>query len=197
MNRNGFFAILARMKHIARWGLMRNSLQENLSQHSFDVAVTAHALALIGQQYFGKAIDAGQVAAAALFHDAPEILTGDMPTPVKYHNPGIREAYRAVEASAVNSLLAMLPQDLRPKYKVLFSFDTEQPEMYAYIKAADKISAWVKCVEELKSGNSEFKKAELQLRAAIAAMDMPEAEHYMRTFAPAFSLTLDELQSDG
>lgn len=196
MKRNGFFAMVARMKHITRWGLMRNSLKESLSEHSFDVAVTAHALAVIGNEYFGKDIDAGQIAAAALFHDTAEIITGDMPTPVKYGNPGIREALRAAEETAVNGLVSMLPPELRPKYGVLFNFEDASPEMYAYIKAADKISAYIKCVEELKSGNAEFERAARQTRQAIDDMKLAEADYYMRHFAPAFGLTLDELQQE-
>ena len=197
MKKNGFFAMLARMKYIARWGLMRNAIHENLSEHSYDTAVIAHALALIGQTQFGRQdVDPGQVAAAALFHDVPEILTGDMPSPVKYHNAGVREAYRAVEEAAAARLLSMLPESLRPQYRVLMSFDREQPQMHAYIKAADKISAYTKCLGELQCGNTEFKSAARGLRSAIADLGLPEADYYMEHFAPAFSLTLDELQED-
>ena len=196
MHKNGFFAMVSRMRHIARWGLMRNSLQENLSEHSFEVAVTAHALAVIGIEHFGRELDPGQIAAAALFHDTAEILTGDMPTPVKYNNPGIREAFRQVEAAATASLLSMLPESLQPRYKVLFAFEHDKPELYAYIKAADKISAYIKCVEELKSGNREFERAAQQTCAAIEAMALPEADWYMEHMAPAFELTLDELQGE-
>ena len=196
MKQNGFFAMLTRMKHITRWGLMRNNLRENLSEHSFDTAVTAHALAVIGKEYFGSEIDPGQVAAAALFHDAPEILTGDMPTPVKYNNPEIKTAYKSVEQAAADRLLGMLPQQLRPHYQVLFAFEHDRPEIYRYIKAADKISAYMKCTEEMKSGNREFQRAAEQTRAAIAAMQLPEADYYMEQFAPALELTLDELQEE-
>ena len=196
MKKNGFYAMLSRMKNITRWGLMRNGLRENLSEHSFDTAVIAHSLALIGQTYFGKSIDPGQVAAAALFHDAPEILTGDLPTPVKYNNPEIRNAYKSVEQAAADSLLSMLPDALRPKYRVLFAFDAEQPELYAYVKAADKISAYIKCVDELKLGNEEFRRAAQQLREAIRGLKLPEADYFMEEFSSAYECTLDELQED-
>ena len=191
----GFFAMASRMKLIARWGLMRNAMKETLSEHSFDTAVIAHALANIGSTYFGKQVDAGEVAAAALFHDMPEILTGDMPAPVKHHNPEIRSAYKGVEATASKSLLSMLPRELRPKYEFLFAFDVEKPELYIYIKAADKISAYLKCIEELKYGNHEFTNAANGLREAVHALGLPEADYYMAHFAPAFELTLDELQA--
>lgn len=197
MSKNGFFAMMTRMRNITRWGLMRNNTKENLAEHSFDTAVTAHALALIGKERFGKEVDPGQVAAVALFHDAPEILTGDLPTPVKYNNPEISSAYRSIEQAAAGSLLRMLPEGLRPHYELLFAFEADRPEIYQYVKAADKISAYIKCVEELKGGNDEFRRAALQTRAAIAAMKLPEADYYMEQFAPAFELSLDELQEEG
>ena len=194
MSKNGFFAMMTRMRNITRWGLMRNNTQENLAEHSFDTAVTAHALELIGKEQFGRDVDPGQVAAVALFHDAPEILTGDLPTPVKYNNPEISTAYKSIEKAAGGSLLRMLPEGLRPHYKLLFDFETDNPELYRYVKAADKISAYIKCVEELKGGNMEFRRAAAQTKAAIAAMGMPEADYYMKEFAPAFEWSLDDLQ---
>lgn len=196
MRKNGFFAMMTRMRNITRWGLMRNNITENLTEHSYDTAVTAHALAVIGKEKFGKDIDPGQIAAVALFHDASEIITGDLPTPVKYNNPAIRSAYKSIEQAAADSLLRMLPGELRPSYKVLFDFETDDPELYRYVKAADKISAYIKCVEELRGGNDEFRRAALQTREAIAKMAMPEADYYMEQFAPAFSLSLDELQEE-
>lgn len=196
MRKNGFFAMLTRMRHITRWGLMRNNIRENLTEHSFDTAVTAHALAVIGRERFGRDIDPGQIAAVALFHDAGEIITGDLPTPVKYHNPSIHAAYRSIERAASDSLLQMLPPELRPSYRVLFDFETDDPALYRYVKAADKISAYIKCVEELRGGNDEFRRAAVQTREAIAAMQMPEVDYYMEQFAPAFSLSLDELQEE-
>ena len=196
MRKNGFFAMMTRMRNITRWGLMRNNITENLTEHSYDTAVTAHALAVIGKEKFGKDIDPGQITAVALFHDASEIITGDLPTPVKYNNPAIRSAYKSIEQAAADSLLQMLPGELRPSYKVLFDFETDDPELYRYVKAADKISAYIKCVEELRGGNDEFRRAALQTREAIAKMAMPEADYYMEQFAPAFSLSLDELQEE-
>lgn len=196
MRKNGFFAMLTRMRNITRWSLMRNQVTENLSEHSYDTAVTAHALAVIGKEKFGKDLDPGQIAAVALFHDASEIVTGDLPTPVKYNNPEICSAYKSIEHAASDSLLRMLPDDLRPHYKVLFDFETDNPEIYRYVKAADKISAYIKCVEELRAGNDEFRRAAVQTRAAITAMHLPEADYYMEQFAPAFSLNLDELQEE-
>jgi 5'-deoxynucleotidase len=196
MRKNGFFAMMTRMRNITRWGLMRNNITENLTEHSYDTAVTAHALAVIGKEKFGKDIDPGQIAAVALFHDASEIITGDLPTPVKYNNPVIRSAYKSIEQAAADSLLQMLPGELRPSYKILFDFETDDPELYRYVKAADKISAYIKCVEELRGGNDEFRRAAIQTREAIAKMAMPEADYYMEQFAPAFSLSLDELQEE-
>ena len=196
MRKNGFFAMMSRMRNITRWGLMRNNIRENLTEHSFDTAVTAHALALIGRERFGRDVDPGQIAAVALFHDASEIVTGDLPTPVKYNNPEICSAYKSIEHAAADRLLDMLPGELRPHYRVLFAFETENPELYRYVKAADKISAYIKCVEELRGGNDEFRRAAIQTREAIHRMEMPEAEYYMEQFAPAFSLSLDELQEE-
>lgn len=196
MRKNGFFAMMTRMRNIARWGLMRNNLRENLAEHSFDVAVTAHALALIGNQRFGRKLDPGQIAAAALFHDASEIVTGDLPTPVKYNNPEICSAYKSIEHAAADSLLRMVPEELRPHYRLLLDFEQDQPELYRYVKAADKISAYIKCVEELRGGNDEFRRAAIQTREAIAKLALPEADYYMEQFAPAFSLSLDELQEE-
>lgn len=196
MRKNGFFAMMTRMRNIARWGLMRNSIQENLAEHSFDTAVTAHALALIGKEQFGRDIDLGKIAAAALFHDAPEIITGDLPTPVKYNNPEICTAYKSIEHAAADSLLRMLPENLRPHYRLLMTMEEDDPETYRYVKAADKISAYIKCVEELRSGNDEFRRAAVQTRQAIREMHFPEADYYMEQFAPAFALNLDELQEE-
>lgn len=196
MRKNGFFAMMTRMRNITRWGLMRNNITENLTEHSYDTAVTAHALAVIGKEKFGKDIDPGQIAAVALFHDASEIITGDMPTPVKYNNPEIQAAYKSIEHAASQSLLRMLPEELQPQYKVLFAFEADNPELYRYVKAADKISAYIKCVEELRGGNDEFRRAAVQTREAIMKMDMPEVAYYMEQFTPAFSLSLDELQEE-
>ncbi len=196
MRKNGFFAMLTRMRHIARWGLMRNNVRENLSEHSFDTAVTAHALALIGQEYFGATVDPARVAAAALFHDATEILTGDLPTPVKYHNHTIQSAYQQIERGAADRLIAMLPDRLRPHYRVLLTPSEDDAQLRRYIKAADKLTAHTKCLQELESGNREFLHAAQQTLQAVHAMQLPEAEHYIAHFLPAFSLSLDRLQEE-
>mgnify|MGYP002511057080 FL=1 len=187
-----FFPMISRMRYINRWGLMRNTRLENIQEHSHQVAVLAHALAVIENRYFGGQIDPGAAAVAALYHDASEILTGDMPTPIKYDNPDIQSAYKDVEAVAEKKLLSMLPPDLRPDFEDAITIP--DPELHAIVKAADKLSAYLKCVEELKAGNAEFKKAAEQTLAALRAMEMEELEWFMEKFLPAFSLTLDELQ---
>ena len=187
-----FFATIARMKYIGRWGLMRNTVQENIQEHSHMVAVLAHALAVIKRDRFGGTADPDHVAVVALYHDAPEIFTGDLPTPVKYANDAIRDAYKAVEQGAADSLLAMLPAELRPAFAPLLS--ERDPEVLSLVKAADKLSAYLKCVEELKAGNMEFKSAAAQILKALHDYRQPELEYFMDRFLPAFSLTLDELQ---
>ena len=187
-----FFALMARMKYIDRWGLMRNTQTENIQEHSHMVAVLAHALAVIGREKFGSMVDPGEAAIAGLYHDAPEILTGDMPTPVKYDNPAIKDAYKAVERVAADKLLSMLPEDLRGEFAPYVREELD-PELLRVVKAADKLSAYLKCVEELKAGNSEFKKAAEQTRAVLEDMKMPELDYFMANFLPAFELTLDEL----
>ena len=187
-----FFAYISRMRFIQRWALMRNTAPENVQEHSHQVAVLAHALALIRNEKFGGQVDPGLVAAAALYHDASEILTGDMPTPIKYDNPAIRTAYKDVEAVAEGKLLRMLPPELQDAYApVLTEVD---PEVERLVKAADKLSAHIKCLEELKAGNAEFREAAAQTRKALDAFDLPEVRYFMDTFLPSFSLTLDELK---
>ena len=189
---HSFFAYIFRMRYIARWALMRNTRTENVQEHSYEVAVLAHALAAIGRDVFHKDVDPDKAAAAALFHDAPEIITGDMPTPIKYYNPDIKTAYRQVEAVAQDKLLSMLPPELVPAYAPLVRESDEG--VRRYVKAADKLSAYIKCVEEGKAGNSEFKKAAGQTMAALKGMEMEELDWFMERFLPAFELTLDELQ---
>ena len=187
-----FFAYISRMRFIQRWALMRNTAPENVQEHSHQVAVLAHALALIRNEKFGGQVDPGLVAAAALYHDASEILTGDMPTPIKYDNPAIRTAYKDVEAVAEGKLLRMLPPELQTAYApVLTEVD---PEVEHLVKAADKLSAHIKCLEELKAGNAEFREAAAQTRKALEAFGLPEVRYFMDTFLPSFSLTLDELK---
>ncbi len=188
-----FFALLARMKYIDRWGLMRNTQTENIQEHSHQVAVLSHALALIGREKFGSTVDPGEAAIAGLYHDASEILTGDLPTPVKYDNPAIKEAYKAVERVAADKLLSLLPQEFQEEFSPYVREELD-PQLLRVVKAADKLSAHIKCLEELKAGNLEFKLAARQTREALDAMEMPELDYFMKHFLPGFELTLDELQ---
>ena len=190
--RSHFFAYVSRLRFIQRWALMRNTAQENVQEHSHQVAVLAHALAVIRNEKFGGSVDAGQVAVAALYHDASEILTGDMPTPIKYDNPDIRKAYKEVEAMAERKLLHMLPEELQPAYAPIIT--GQSGEVEELVKAADKLSAYIKCVEEMKAGNNEFREAAAQTRKALDAYELPEVAYFMETFMESFSLTLDELK---
>ena len=187
-----FFAYIARMRFIQRWALMRNTASENVQEHSHQVAVLAHALAVIRNEKFGGRVDAGQVAVAALYHDASEILTGDMPTPIKYDNPAIRKAYKDVEAVAEGKLVDFLPEELRGVYRPILTAADEDTEQL--VKAADKLSAHIKCLEELKAGNNEFREAAAQTRRALEEYDLPEVKYFMDTFLESFALTLDELK---
>ena len=189
---NHFFAYIARMRFINRWALMRNSYTENIQEHSHQVAVLAHALAVIGNEYFGQQTDAGQVAVAALYHDASEILTGDLPTPIKYYNPAIRDAYKQVESIACDKLVRMLPPELQPAYdEILQPVD---PRVEQLVKAADKLSAHIKCIEELKAGNQEFESAAEQTRKALDEMHSPELDWFMAHCLDSFRLNLDQLE---
>ena len=187
-----FFAYISRMRYIVRWSLMRNSLQENIQEHSHMVAVIAHALALIRRDVFKQPCDPNEYAAAALYHDASEILTGDLPTPIKYHSREIRGAYKQVEQLACKKLLATLPETLRPAYEELFLGESEA-RLHDLVKAADRISAYIKCIEERKAGNNEFLSAEKQSREMLENSSLPEVRYFMENFIPAFELTLDEL----
>lgn len=187
-----FFAYISRLRFISRWALMRNTAPENVQEHSHQTAVLAHALALIRNKRFGGHVDPGAAAAAALYHDASEILTGDMPTPIKYYSPSIRSAYQEVEAEATRKLLEMLPPELRECYAPVL--EIPDPELRALVKAADKLSAYIKCVEEVKAGNGEFGDAARQTRAALEAFGLPEVDYFLETFMDSFSLTLDQLK---
>ena len=188
-----FFAYLSRMRYISRWGLMRNTFRENIQEHSHMVAVLSHALAVIRRDVFGGEADPGLAAAAALYHDAPEILTGDLPTPIKYHNPDIRDAYKEVELSAAGRLADMLPPELRGAFDPLLREEYD-PETRRLVKAADKLSAHIKCLEELKAGHGEFRHDAEQTLEALKDFRLPELDYFMEHFLPAFGLTLDELQ---
>ena len=191
----GFYALLSRMRYISRWGLMRSSIPENIQEHSHETAVFAHALGLIRREILGRPCDAERLAVLALYHDASEILTGDMPTPIKYHDKAIRSAYKDVERLAEEQLIAMLPEALRDAYRAsLRPADEDEARL---IKAADKLSALVKCIEERKAGNREFLSAEEQTRAALTAMALPEADWFMANCLPAYEKNLDELGTMG
>ncbi|MBR2669430.1 MAG: 5'-deoxynucleotidase [Solobacterium sp.] len=187
-----FFAVLSRMKYIERWALMRNARHENLSEHSLEVAMIAHALCVIGNARFQRDLNADRAAVKALYHDAGEIITGDMPTPVKYYNESIRKAYHQVEDDAEQQLLGQLPEDLQEEYQDIFARD-EQLDLY--IKAADKLSALIKCIEERSAGNTEFITAEKSTREALIRMTegLPEITVFMEEFLPSYGKTLDEL----
>lgn len=188
---NHFFAYISRMRCVKRWALMRNTEEENISEHSHMVAVLAHALAVIENRVYGGSVDADRAAVVALYHDATEILTGDMPTPIKYYNPEIKDAYRNVETVAEEKLLSMLPQDIRQEYVPLLQNCDDT--VCRIVKAADKLSAYIKCVEELKAGNLEFKRAAEQTRDALEAMRFPALDYFLANCMDSFSKTLDEL----
>ncbi|MCR5825392.1 MAG: 5'-deoxynucleotidase [Oscillospiraceae bacterium] len=187
-----FFAYVSRMRYIPRWALMRNSFSENVQEHSHQVAVLAHALAVIRNRFYGGSVDTGAVTVAALYHDATEILTGDMPTPIKYYNPEIKNSYRKVERVAADKLISLLPPELQADYRPILR-DVD-PEVHRIVKAADKLSAYIKCVEELKAGNLEFKRAAEQTYHALADMRLPELDWFMAHCLDSFSMTLDELE---
>lgn len=192
-----FFATISRMKYIERWALMRNSRSENLSEHSLEVAMIAHALCVIGNVRYDKNLNADKAALIGLYHDASEIITGDMPTPVKYYNPEIREAYKQVETIAEYKLLEKLPSDLRPAYQEIFKgqMNSEDKEMRKLVKAADKLSAYIKCIEEEKSGNTEFSTAKQTISKSIEKLrlELPEVDDFVKEFIPSYGKTLDEL----
>lgn len=191
--KNHFFAMLSRMKYINRWALMRNTHTENISEHSQEVAMIAHCLAVIHNKHFGGNINEERVALLGIYHDAPEIITGDMPTPVKYYSTQIHEAFNKVEDDACNALLNMLPDEMRDSYKPFFFKTEEDSELWKYVKAADKICAYTKCLEETKAGNGDFVKAAKANLKAVNEIDMPEVRYFMEEFLPSYSLTLDEM----
>jgi len=184
-----FYAMMSRMKNIYRWGLMRNTRKENLSEHSLEVAQIAHALAIINNKRLGGSVNPDFVAVAAMYHDTSEIITGDMPTPIKYHNDEIKKAYKQIEAGATERLLEKLPEDFKDEFYKIYNFDGETKRL---VKAADKISALIKCTEELNMGNREFAVAKASTQKLIEELGCPEADIFMQEFMPSFSLSLDE-----
>ncbi len=186
---NHFFAMMSRMKNIYRWGLMRNTRRENLSEHSLEVAQIAHALAIINKKRFGGEADPNFTAVVAMYHDTSEIITGDMPTPIKYYNSDIKMAYKQIEAAAEKELLSMMPEDFKSEFLSVYNPDSLTLKL---VKAADKISALIKCTEEINMGNREFVVAEKTIKEAIHNLNMPEAEVFLEEFMPSFSLSLDE-----
>lgn len=189
---DNFFAYISRMRYIGRWSLMRNSMPENIQEHSHMVAVLAHALGVIRRDVLGEDCDPNECAAVALFHDCSEILTGDLPTPIKYHSAEISAAYKQVEELACDKLLDTLPAELRGAYEPLLTGEAQQ-RLHDIVKAADKLSAYIKCIEERKAGNNEFLSAEKQIRGFLDESPLPELRYFMEHFIPAFELTLDEL----
>lgn len=190
---NHFFVFMARMRHIKRWALMRNSWEEDIAQHSLQTSMIAHSLAILKNARFGGGADPKRAMELAMYHEAPEVMTGDLATPIKYFSPEIRKAYKNIEALSAGKLLTMLPEDVRREYAHLL-LDPENDPEWVRVKAADKISAYLKCVEENRAGNSEFRKAEESiLREIQEKYDLPEVRAFMEEFVPSFSLTLDEL----
>jgi 5'-deoxynucleotidase len=187
------FAYLSRMKFIKRWGLMHTTYPENIQEHSLRVAMIAHALAVIRNRLYGGRVSPERVAALALYHDVGEVLTGDLPAPVKHSNPDIKSAYEEIETAARRRLLEMVPPPLQADFRpLLLPGDADRPQL-DLVRAADKLCAWVKCLEEVAGGNPEFSKAEKALRASVEAIDLPEVRYFVEVFAPSFRLTLDEL----
>ena len=187
-----FFAYISRMKYINRWGLMRNTLPENDMEHALQTAMIAHALAVIANTRYGGQYNEGKVMALALYHDASEVITGDLPTPVKHNNPMIHQEYAKLETIANDKLLSMLPSDIRPAYEPLIQHDETTAE-WRLVKAADRICAYIKCLEEKKAGNQEFENAAYSVRSSIDKIDLPEVRDFMRECVPGFSMTLDEI----
>lgn len=188
-----FFAYISKLRWIARWGLKRNTIQENVMEHSWEVATLAHVLALIRNRYFDGDIDANAVAVAAMYHDCAEVITGDLPSPVKYHSPAIQQAYHSIERAAERELVGLLPDALQSEFADLMVEDNLPLAHRQIIKAADTIAAFLKCQAELKAGNREFEKAAEDIKQRLTAYQLPEVDFFLSTFAPSYQLTLDEL----
>lgn len=188
-----FFAYVSRLRWIKRWGLMRNAIEENVATHSWEVATLAHALAIIRNRHFDGRVNVDRIAAAALYHDATEVITGDMPTPVKYHSQVMREAFGDIEHKAEAELLALLPSDLRDDFSPYLQESRQPAEDRELIKAADRLSAWLKCQAEVRAGNREFEPAEKQIRQRLEQEGLPEVVYFMKVFAPSYEEPLDNL----
>ncbi len=188
-----FFAYLNRMKLINRWSLMRNTQPENDAEHSLQVAMIAHAIALIGKEKYGRNVDPEHVLALAVYHDVTEVMTGDLPTPVKYYSGELRNAYRQMEDMAAERLLAMLPDDLQNEYDPYLK--QKEGAEHAIVKAADRIAAWIKCAEEKRAGNHEFDYAADNVKKSLESMELPEVQEFLKEYLPAYELTLDELNN--
>lgn len=188
-----FFAYLSKMRWIHRWGMKRNAIQENVMEHSFEVGVIAHNLAIVAREKFGRDIDPGQVLAAAIYHDISEALTGDLPSPIKYHNRKIRDAYKEVEQTAELEMLSTLPAELRDTYEEFVLHDKQSESVKTLVKAADLVASLIKCKAEVNAGNREFSKAVFDVESRLQAMELPEVDYFLQRFMPSFDLTLDEL----
>ncbi|MGL5219238.1 MAG: 5'-deoxynucleotidase [Plesiomonas shigelloides] len=196
MNHSHFFAYLSRMKLINRWPLMRNVQTENISEHSLQVAFVAHALALIKNKKFAGNVNPERIALIAMFHDAGEVLTGDLPTPIKYYNPEIAREYKKIEKIAEQKLVGMLPPEFQDDYRMLIDSDALQPEEQHIVKQADALCAYLKCIEELSAGNNEFKLAKKRLKKTLRDRHSEEMDYFMNVFVPSFHLSLDEITHD-
>lgn len=194
MEQSNFYAMMSRMKYINRWGLMNNTKYENLSEHSLQVAMLAHCLVLIHNKRFAGSLNAERASILAVFHDSTEIITGDMPTPIKYFNNTIKDAYKDIENAAADRLCSLLPEDFREDMELIIKQNSdEDKELKKFVKAADRFSALIKCIEELRMGNEEFRQAKTGIEKSLKEMNMPEAEVFSKEFLPAFSLSLDEM----
>jgi 5'-deoxynucleotidase len=191
--RSHFYAYISKLRWLQRWGMKRNVITENVMEHSWEVATIAHVLALAKNRYFGGQVDVNAVVVAALYHDCSEVITGDMPSPIKYHSPEITQAYKAIEQQAGHELLNLLPADLHADYRKVLIEEEIAEDVHSLIKAADTICAWLKCKTEVQAGNTEFSKAEEDVRRRLERINSPEVRYFMETFAPSYGLTLDEL----
>lgn len=191
---SSFCAMMSRMKYIDRWALMRNSSTENISEHSLEVAMLSHLLCVIGNKRFDKCLDANKAAMIGIYHDTTEIITGDMPTPIKYYNADIQKVFHQIEDTAAEKLLSLLPEDLRGEFYPLYFKSEGEEYLWRLVKAADKLSALIKCIEEQKAGNREFDSAIGSIKEAVASMDLPEVQCFVEEFLPAYEKNLDDLQ---